>query len=83
VIAVIAVAAGVRAGICITAVPSPMRSVRAATQVSVVTASEPYASALQTESNPSRSASFTSGSTSTGPAPQYPMCSPSLIGRQG
>jgi hypothetical protein len=77
--AVMAVVAGVRAGICMTAVPTPIRSVRAATHVSVVTASEPYASALHTESKPRRSASATRGSTSTGPVPQYPMCSPSFI----
>jgi hypothetical protein len=41
VIAVIAVAAGVRAGICMTAVPIPIRSVRAAYQVSRETESEP------------------------------------------
>jgi hypothetical protein len=70
--AVIAVAAGVRAGICITAVPTPIRSVRAAAQVMSVTASEPYASALQTESNPRRSASSTNGMKSVGWAPQYP-----------
>jgi hypothetical protein len=41
-----AVAAGVRADICVTAVPSPMREVRAPYQASVVKASEPYASAV-------------------------------------
>jgi hypothetical protein len=37
-----------------------------------VTASEPYASALQTESKPNRSASSTNGMKSVGWAPQYP-----------
>ena len=40
-IAVIAVIAGVRAGICMIAVPTLMRSVFAAIQVAVVTASLP------------------------------------------
>ena len=39
--AVIAVIAGVRAGICITAAPRSIRSVRAPTQASTVGASEP------------------------------------------
>ena len=39
--AVMAVAAGVLAGICITLVPSPIRSVWAAAHVMSVTASEP------------------------------------------
>ena len=39
--AVIAVIAGVRAGICMTAVPTLMRSVLAASQTSGVTESEP------------------------------------------
>ena len=39
--AVIAVIVGVRAGICRIALPTSMRSVFAATQVSTVTASEP------------------------------------------
>ena len=60
-IAVVAVRVGVRAGICMIAVPTPMRSVTAATQVMVVTASEPYASADHTEWKPSRSASCTIG----------------------
>lgn len=46
--AVIAVIAGVRAGICSTAAPTSIRDVRAAIQVSTVTASEPYASAAHT-----------------------------------
>ncbi len=48
-IAVVAVSVGVRAGICMIAVPTPIRWVTAATQVIVVTASEPYASADHTE----------------------------------
>jgi hypothetical protein len=42
-----AVMAGVRAGICMTAAPSPICSVRAPTQASTVGTSEPYASAAQ------------------------------------
>ncbi len=48
--AVIAVIVGVRAGICRIALPTSMRSVFAATQVSTVTASDPYASAAQATS---------------------------------
>ena len=44
----------------------------AAVHVIIVTASEPYASALHTESNPRRSASRTSGMKSVGCAAQYP-----------
>ena len=58
VIAAIAVAAGVRADSWTMPVPSRMRSVCAPHQASGVSASEPYASAVQTESNPSRSASW-------------------------
>ena len=52
VIAVIAAIAGVRAGICMIAVPSRMRVVCAPIQASGVIASEPYASAVHTESKP-------------------------------
>jgi len=58
VVAVIAVIAGVRAAICMMPEPSLRRFVCAAIQASGVMASEPYASAVQTESNPSRSASL-------------------------
>lgn len=47
--ACIAVAVGVRAAICATAVPSLMRLVWAASQVSGVKASEPQDSAVHTE----------------------------------
>ena len=50
VIAVIAVAAGVRPAICMIAVPTCMRCVRAAIHVAVVTASAPYDSDVQTDS---------------------------------
>jgi hypothetical protein len=46
--AVIAVAAGVRAGICMTAAPRSIRSVCPASQASVLGESEPYASAAHT-----------------------------------
>ena len=45
-----AVMDGVRAAICMTAVPALMRVVRASIQATGVTASEPHASALHTES---------------------------------
>ena len=48
--AVIAVAAGVRAASWSTAVPTPIREVRAAIQAATETASEPQASETQTES---------------------------------
>jgi hypothetical protein len=41
--------AGLRAGICMIALPTSMRSVRAAIHDSRVGASEPYASAAQTQ----------------------------------
>ena len=56
--AVIAVIAGVRAGICMIAVPIPICSVVAAIQEATVTASAPQASEVQTESKPSRSAAW-------------------------
>lgn len=52
VIAAMAAAVGVRALICITAVPSRMWEVRAPHQASGVSASEPYASEVQRESTP-------------------------------
>jgi hypothetical protein len=54
-----AVIAGVRAGICMIAVPTWMRSVCPAIHATGVTASDPYASAAHTEWKPSLSASFT------------------------
>ena len=57
---VIAVAAGVRAGICMIAVPIPICSVVAAIQLATVTASAPHASDVQAEWKPSRSASCAS-----------------------
>jgi hypothetical protein len=76
VIAVIAVIAGVRAGIWRIALPSRNRSVAAASQPSTLTASEPYASATQTESNPAASARWTRGSTDPMEEPEYPRFSP-------
>ena len=46
--AVIAVIAGLRAGICMTAAPRSIRSVCPAIQASMLGESEPYASAAQT-----------------------------------
>ncbi len=69
VIAAIAVAAGVRAEICTIAVPSLIRSVCEPHQASGINASEPYASAVQIESNPSRSASCTDSSAPGGGPP--------------
>ncbi len=67
--AVIAVFAGERPGICMIAEPSLIRSVCAASQPRTLTASVPHASATQTESKPSRSASCTSGNRSAGFVP--------------
>jgi hypothetical protein len=55
--AVIAVIAGVRPGICMTAEPMSMRLVCPAIQDRMLGASDPYASAAQTTDRPSRSAS--------------------------
>ena len=71
VIAAIAVAAGVRAESWTMPVPRRMRSVCAPHQASGVRASEPYASAVHTESKPSRSASWIASSAPAGgPADQ-------------
>src|SRR5271157_3407739 len=71
VIAAIAVAAGVRAEICTIAVPSLILLVDAPHQASGISASDPYASAVQIESNPSRSASTTNSvAPAGGPPPQ-------------
>src|SRR4051812_29271730 len=74
--AVIAVIAGDRAGICMIAVPSPILEVWAPTQVSGTTESEPYASAVHTEWNPSDSAWRATSTTRAASAPQYPRFSP-------
>ena len=79
VIAVIAVIAGVRAGICMIAVPTLILDVRASTQAAGVTASEPYASELQTESKPNASASSTRSTGNVMSAPEYPSTIPSFI----
>ncbi len=67
--AVIAVIAGVRAGICMTAAPRSMRSVSAPIQDSTVGTSEPYASAAHATAYPSRSASWATATLS----PSTPM----------
>ena len=67
--AVMAVIAGERPGIWKIDEPILMRSVCAASQASTVAASEPYASAAQTESKPAASASLTSSSCSAAPRP--------------
>ena len=80
--AVIAVIAGVRAGICITAEPIAMVEVWAASQASTVGLSEPYASAAHTTSYPSDSACRVSRScprASSAPT-MYPRFSPSRMG---
>ena len=58
VMAVIAVFAGERPGSCMMPVPSRIFVVWAAIQARGLTASEPHASAVQTESKPSDSASL-------------------------
>jgi hypothetical protein len=79
VIAAMAVAAGVRALICTIDVPSRIVDVVAPHHASGVSASEPYASAVHTESNPSRSASASASATpGGGPFDQYPVVYPSL-----
>jgi hypothetical protein len=70
VIAVIAVMAGVRAGICMMPVPTWILSVRAAIQAAGATASEPYASAVHTEAYPRRSASWILAMSMTIPVPE-------------
>ena len=66
VIAAIAVAAGVRALICTIAVPSRMLLVCEPHHASGVRASLPYASAVQAEVKPSRSASWMASSAPVG-----------------
>src|SRR6266536_2515898 len=64
--AAMAVAAGVRALIWITDVPSLIRLVRAPYHANGVSASEPHDSAVQTDSYPRRSAARTVGVASPG-----------------
>ena len=66
--AVIAVIAGVRAGICMTPAPRPMVLVCAANQASTVGASDPYASATHACLYPRLSATWTSSRVSV-PSP--------------
>jgi hypothetical protein len=70
--AVIAVIAGVRAGIWKIPDPSLIRLVCDASQARIVAVSEPYASAAQTESQPVSSAARTSSSwfSEVSPSPQ-------------
>jgi hypothetical protein len=63
------VAAGVRAEIWTIDVPSFSLRVDDPHQASGISASEPYASAVQSESNPSRSASSTDSAAPTGGPP--------------
>ena len=77
--AAIAVAAGVRADIWAIPVPSLILLVRDPHQANGVSASEPYASAVHTESKPNSSATAICSSTPAGgPAPQYPATSASF-----
>ena len=70
-VAAMAVAVGVRADSCAIAVPRRTRVVRDPHQASGVNASDPYASAVHTESNPSRSAASTASCAPAGtPADQ-------------
>src|SRR5438876_11486637 len=77
--AAIAAAAGVRAASCMMPVPRRMRFVSAARYASGVIASDPYASAVHTESKPSFSARRILSTGSFSSAPEYPMLSPSFI----
>src|SRR5947209_5605903 len=70
--------AGERAGIWRIADPNLIFVVWAPTHVRGTTASEPYASAVQTESYPSASACLTISTPSPPPAPQYPRFNPSF-----
>src|SRR5919106_4898168 len=77
--AAIAAVAGGRAASCMMPVPRRIRFVSAARYASGVIASEPYASAVHTESKPSRSASRTVSTGNRSSAPEYPMLSPSFM----
>jgi hypothetical protein len=81
VIAVIAVDAGVRAEICVMAVPSFTWVVWLPHHANGVKQSDPYASDVQIESNPSRSAAaICSAASAGGPDEgQYPMIKPSFM----
>ena len=72
--AVAAVVAGERAGICMIAVPSLIRSVRPPIHARGDTASDPYASDVHTEWNPQRSASSARPTQNAGSS--YPSCKP-------
>jgi hypothetical protein len=81
--AAIAVAVGLRAGICMTADPSPTRSVRPASSPRTETASWPHASLIHTESSPSSSARTASDTCSSAENHgQYARKSPIRIGRE-
>ena len=82
VMAVMAVDAGVRAEICVIAVPSFTCVVWLPHHASGVKQSEPYASDVQMESNPRRSAvAIWSAASAGGPEEgQYPMIKPSFMG---
>src|SRR3954471_10364456 len=78
--AAIAVAVGVRADSWMRFVPSLMLLVCEPHHASGLMASDPYASAVHTESYPRRSASrIDSTAPAGGPAPQYPTCNPSFM----
>src|SRR5205809_4116761 len=79
--AVMAVIAGDRAGICMIAVPRPIFDVWAPTHVRGTMASEPYASAVHTEWNPSASAWRATSTTRAASAPQYPRFNPRRMAR--
>jgi hypothetical protein len=63
--AAIAVAAGARAGICMSPEPSAIRSVLPASRPSTETASCPQASEIHTESSPSSSPSIANSTCSS------------------
>ncbi len=71
--------AGVRPASCMIPVPRRIRSVRAAIHASGVMASDPYASAVHTESKPRRSACWISSIGTLSWAPEYPMASASFM----
>jgi|GEM_PF-3079280 len=78
-IAVIAAMAGLRAGICMIAVPTLILDVRARSHEALVTASVPQASDVQAESKPRSSASWTIATFSSQDPVMYPSITPSFI----
>ena len=75
----IAIEVGARADICTPRCPDEAGTC-APHHASGVNASEPHASAVKTESKPTRPAPTSAPTPSGGCAPQYPSCSPNFMG---